>query len=156
MFGLAYGGAYAEYVAVSVKMIVHKPNEMTWETAAGVPEVWFTAIHASFSVGNLSRGQTVLFHAGASGSLSSLGSHNSSIAVGQCLIQLAKAEGAKCIITTAGSDEKTKLCEELGATKGINYKKTDWAEEVKKIAPDGVDFIVDFILGIHLGFKYNR
>lgn len=69
------------------------------------------------------------------------------IAVGQCLIQLAKAEGAKCIIATAGSDEKTKLCESLGATKGINYKKTDWAEEVMKVAPDGIDFIVDFIMG---------
>jgi len=71
-----------------------------------------------------------------------------SVAVGQCLIQLAKAEGAKSIIATAGSDEKTRLCEELGATNGINYRTTDWGEEVKKIAPDGVDFIVDFILGI--------
>jgi NADPH:quinone reductase-like Zn-dependent oxidoreductase len=41
------------------------------------------------------------------------------------------------------------LCEELGATKGINYKKCDWAEEVKELAPEGVDFIVDFILGSH-------
>jgi NADPH:quinone reductase-like Zn-dependent oxidoreductase len=63
------------------------------------------------------------------------------------LIQLAKAEGAKCILTTAGTDEKTTLCEQLGATKGINYKKTNWAVEVKKIAPDGVDLIVDFITG---------
>ena len=69
------------------------------------------------------------------------------VGVSQCLIQLAKAEGAKCILATAGTDEKTKLCEKLGATKGINYKKTDWAVEVKKIAPDGVDLIVDFILG---------
>jgi len=66
VFGLAYGGAYAEYIVVSVKMIVHKPKELTWEVAAGVPEVWFTAIQACFLVGNLSKGQTVLFHAGAS------------------------------------------------------------------------------------------
>jgi len=69
VFGLAYGGAYAEYIAVSVKMIVHKPKELSWETAAGVPEVWFTAIQACFLVGNISAGQTVLFHAGASGAL---------------------------------------------------------------------------------------
>jgi NADPH:quinone reductase-like Zn-dependent oxidoreductase len=69
------------------------------------------------------------------------------IAVGQCLIQLAKAEGAACILATAGTDEKTKLCEELGATKGINYKKTKWEDEVKNAAPEGVDLIVDFILG---------
>jgi Zn-dependent alcohol dehydrogenase len=64
------------------------------------------------------------------------------------MIQLAKAEGAKSILATAGTDEKTKLCESLGATHGINYKKTDWGEEVKKLAPEGVDLIVDFILGI--------
>ena len=69
VFGLAYGGAYAEYVAVSVKMIVHKPKELSWETVARIPEVWFTAIQACFLVGNLSEGQTVLFHAGASGFL---------------------------------------------------------------------------------------
>ena len=67
VFGLAYGGAYAQYIAVSVKMIVHKPKELSWETAAGLPEVWFTAIQACYLVGNLSQGQTVLFHAGASG-----------------------------------------------------------------------------------------
>jgi len=66
------------------------------------------------------------------------------------MIQLAKAEGAKCILATAGTDEKTKLCESLGATHGINYKKTDWGEEVKKFAPEGVDLIVDFILGSFL------
>jgi NADPH:quinone reductase-like Zn-dependent oxidoreductase len=65
VFGLAYGGAYAEYVAVSVRMIVHKPKELSWETAAGLPEVWFTAIQTLFLVANIQRGQTVLFHDGA-------------------------------------------------------------------------------------------
>ena len=69
VFGLAYGGVYVEYVAVSVKMIVHKPKELSWETVAGIPEVWFIAIQACCLVGNLSEGQTVLFHAGASGFL---------------------------------------------------------------------------------------
>jgi NADPH:quinone reductase-like Zn-dependent oxidoreductase len=71
------------------------------------------------------------------------------IAVGQCLIQLAKAEGADCILATAGTDEKTELCKQLGATKAINYKTTKWEDEVKKVAPDGVDLIVDFILGLY-------
>ena len=39
MFGLAYGGAYAEYIAVSTHMLMHKPKELSWEQAAGVPEV---------------------------------------------------------------------------------------------------------------------
>jgi len=39
VFGLAYGGAYAEYVAVSTKMLLKKPPSMSWEVAAGIPEV---------------------------------------------------------------------------------------------------------------------
>jgi hypothetical protein len=39
VFGLAYGGAYAEYIAVSSHMLVHKPKELSWEQCAGIPEV---------------------------------------------------------------------------------------------------------------------
>jgi len=39
VFGLAYGGAYAEYIAVSTHMLLHKPDELSWEQCAGIPEV---------------------------------------------------------------------------------------------------------------------
>jgi len=39
VFGLAYGGAYAEFIAVSTHMLIHKPAELSWEEAAGIPEV---------------------------------------------------------------------------------------------------------------------
>ena len=39
VFGLTYGGAYAEYVAVSTHMLIHKPDELSWEECAGIPEV---------------------------------------------------------------------------------------------------------------------
>ena len=39
VFGLAYGGAYAEFIAVSTHMLVHKPKELSWVEAAGIPEV---------------------------------------------------------------------------------------------------------------------
>ena len=39
VFGLAYGGAYAEFIAVSTHMLIRKPKEMSWEEAAGTPEV---------------------------------------------------------------------------------------------------------------------
>ena len=39
VFGLAYGGAYAEYIAASTHMLMHRPKELSWEQAAGVPEV---------------------------------------------------------------------------------------------------------------------
>lgn len=44
VFGLAYGGAYAEYIAVSAHMLLHKPAHLSWEEAAGVPEVWYNPI----------------------------------------------------------------------------------------------------------------
>lgn len=40
VFGLAYGGAYAEYVVVSAKMLLRRPPHLSVEQAAGVPETW--------------------------------------------------------------------------------------------------------------------
>ncbi len=48
VFGLAYGGAYAEYIVVSTKMLMHKPAFLSWEEAAGIPETWITATQAPF------------------------------------------------------------------------------------------------------------
>jgi len=39
VFGLAYGGAYAEYIVVSKKMVLRKPKELSWEVCAGTCEV---------------------------------------------------------------------------------------------------------------------
>lgn len=39
VFGLAYGGAYAEYIKVDVRMLLRKPEHLSWEQAAGIPEV---------------------------------------------------------------------------------------------------------------------
>ncbi|KAH8592771.1 hypothetical protein B0O99DRAFT_232377 [Bisporella sp. PMI_857] len=134
VFGLAYGGAYAEYVAVSAKMLLHKPSHLSWEQAAGVPEVWITATQALFVVGSFAKGKSVLWHAGAS-SVSIAG------------IQLAREAGAKEIYVTAGSQEKIDFTvKELGATAGFNYKTQDWSKEIlEKTGGKGVDLIVDFI-----------
>ncbi|KAJ5807827.1 hypothetical protein N7474_009096 [Penicillium riverlandense] len=134
VLGLAYGGAYAQYIAVSTKMLVHKPKELSWEEAAGVPETWITASQALFLIGEFKAGQSVLWHAGAS-SVSISG------------IQLAKAEGAKAIYATAGSQEKIDFLEkELGVTKAFNYRTQDWAAEIQKATGGaGVNLTVDFI-----------
>ncbi|KAJ6190909.1 hypothetical protein N7519_000930 [Penicillium mononematosum] len=134
VLGLAYGGAYAEYISVSTHMLVHKPQELSWEEAAGVPETWITASQALFLIGEFQSGQSVLWHAGAS-SVSISG------------IQLAKAAGAKAIYATAGSQEKIDFLEkELGVTKAFNYKTQDWAAEIQSATSGaGVDVTVDFI-----------
>lgn len=133
VFGLAYGGAYAEYIAVSTHMLIHKPAELSWEVCAGIPETWITATQALFLIGEFSKGKSVLWHAGAS-SVSIAG------------IQLAKEEGAGAIYVTASTQEKIDFCKELGATEGFNYKETDWSKELLKATDDkGVDLIVDFV-----------
>jgi NADPH:quinone reductase-like Zn-dependent oxidoreductase len=132
VFGLAYGGAYAEYIAVNAKMCIHKPKEVSWEQAAGIPEVWITATQALWTVGRFKPGMRVLIHAGASG-------------VGIAAVQLAKHAGAAAVYVTAGSDEKIKFCvEQLGADAGFNYKTQNFAEEIMKATENkGVDLIVD-------------
>jgi len=134
VFGLAYGGAYAEYIAVSTHMLLHKPNHLSWEQAAGVPEVWITATQAMFTVGEFSKGKTILWHAGAS-SVSIAG------------IQLSKVGGASEIYVTAGSQEKIDFCiKELGATAGFNYKTQDWSKEILKATNgQGVDLVIDYV-----------
>lgn len=133
VFGLAYGGAYAEYIAVSTHMLIHKPTELSWEVCAGIPETWITATQALFLIGGFKKGQAVLWHAGAS-SVSIAG------------IQLAKEEGAAAIYVTASSKEKIDFCKGLGAAEGFNYKESDWSKELLKATDGkGVDVIVDFV-----------
>ncbi|OLN85972.1 Quinone oxidoreductase PIG3 [Colletotrichum chlorophyti] len=136
VFGLAYGGAYAESIAVNSKMLLHKPDFLSWEQAAGIPETWITATQALFLVGEFSKGKSVLWHAGASG-------------VSIAGIQLAKDAGASAVYATAGSKEKCDfVVNELGATAAFNYKEEDWAEKIKEATGGkGVDIIIDFVGG---------
>ncbi|QMW34545.1 hypothetical protein G4B84_010011 [Aspergillus flavus NRRL3357] len=125
-------GAYAEYIVVSIKTLFHKPAQLSWEEAAGIPETWMTATQALLLIGEFQSGQSVLWHAGAS-SVSIAG------------IQLAKARGASAIYATAGSPEKVHFLEqELGVTKAFNYKTDKWAAELQKLTT-GVNLVVDFI-----------
>ncbi|KAK3370273.1 hypothetical protein B0H63DRAFT_313048 [Podospora didyma] len=134
VFGLAYGGAYAEHIAVSSKMLLHKPSHLTFEQAAGVPETWITATQALHFVLGMTEGKSVLWHAGASG-------------VSIAGIQLSRQAGAGAVFATAGTDDKCLFIEkELGATAAFNYKTQDWAAEIlKATGGKGVDLIVDFV-----------
>jgi NADPH2:quinone reductase len=136
VFGLAYGGAYAEYIVSSTKLLIHKPKELRWELAAAIPATWMTATQALYLVGCLNAGDNVLFHAGTS-SVSIAG------------IQLAREAGARSVFVTAVSDEMVRLCEQkLGATKGFNYRTTDWVKGIHDATNGhGADVIIDFIGG---------
>lgn len=135
VIGLAYGGAYAEYLTLSAGNVMHKPKHLSWVEAAAIPENFITAFQALITICELKPGEDVLIHAGASG-------------VGVAANQLASAYGARHVITTASSKEKLDFLHGMpkGSTHGINYKEQNFADEVAKITDgQGVNVIIDFI-----------
>ena len=132
VFALVGGGGYAQYALVDKEMAMAMPPGWTFEQAAAVPEVFFTANETIFVLGELQRGESVLIHAGGSG-------------VGTAGIQMAKQAGAT-VYVTAGSQDKIDRCLALGADAGINYKTHDFAEEIKRLTGgNGVDVVEDFL-----------
>jgi putative PIG3 family NAD(P)H quinone oxidoreductase len=127
---LVTGGGYAEYVNVPAGQCLPIPAGWSLEEAAGLPETVFTVWLNAFRTGGLHSGQNFLVHGGSSG-------------IGSTAIQLAAAMGSK-VYTTAGTDEKCRWCESLGATRAINYKTEDFETILKDI---GIDVILDMTGG---------
>lgn len=131
--GLVNHGGYAEYVVMPADRAIRIPNNMSFEAAAAIPEVFLTAYQTLYWLGELEPEETVLIHAGASG-------------VGTAAIQLAKKMTKAKVIVTAGSNEKLQFCKELGADKLINYKEEEFDQLVLEYTEQkGVDLILDFV-----------
>ncbi|KAG0617845.1 hypothetical protein M758_4G019700 [Ceratodon purpureus] len=126
------GGGYAEKVNVPAVQVFPIPKGVSLRDAAAIPEVACTVWSTIFMTCHLKQGESFLIHGGGSG-------------IGTFAIQIAKAKGAK-VLVTAGSDDKLKKCLELGADVGINYKKEDFVEQVKaETGGKGVDVILDIM-----------
>ena len=131
---LVIGGGYAEYCNVPEGQCLPVPENLSFEEAASLPETFFTVWSNVFDRGQLKPGESLLVHGGSSG-------------IGVTAIQMATAMGST-VYVTAGSDEKCKLCEDLGALKAINYKRENFKDEIKKITDGkGVDVILDMVGG---------
>ncbi|ESS71581.1 phthiocerol synthesis polyketide synthase type I PpsC [Methyloglobulus morosus KoM1] len=131
---LVTGGGYAEYCAASASLCLPIPDNLSYVEAAGIPETFFTVWSNVFDRGHLQKGETLLVHGGSSG-------------IGTTAIQLAKAFGAK-VIVTAGSLAKRQFCLDLGANNAINYREQDFVSEINQITQAvGVDLILDMIGG---------
>jgi NADPH:quinone reductase len=138
---LVAGGGYAELVAAPAPQCLPVPAGVDPITAAALPETSFTVWTNVFQRGRLSTGETILVHGGSSG-------------IGTTAIQLARAFGAT-VFATAGSDEKCKACETLGA-RAINYKTVDFVEAVAVLTSGrGVNVILDIIGGDYLERNLN-
>lgn len=125
-------GNYAELTVVDEKFATLKPQSLSFIESAASPLVLITAWEALYDRGRLQPGQKVLIHAGAGG-------------VGHVAIQLAKLQGAE-VVTTVGSDENIDFVKELGADVVINYKQTDFVEQVLAWTEgEGVDLAFDTV-----------
>jgi putative PIG3 family NAD(P)H quinone oxidoreductase len=128
---LLAGGGYAEYAVAHEGAALPIPAGLTMIEAAALPETVFTVWANIFESGALKQSETLLIHGGASG-------------IGTTAIQMAKAYGAR-VIATAGDAGKVKLCEKLGATRGINYRTEDWEMIVRDLG--GADVVLDMVGG---------
>ena len=134
---LVAGGGYAEYVTAPATQCLPIPNGLSIVEAASLPETYFTVWSNVFDRARLTEGETILVHGGSSG-------------IGTTAIQLCSALGFD-VLTTAGTEEKCQICEELGAKKSINYRTEEFSTSVKSITNQkGVDVILDMVAGDYL------
>lgn len=127
---LLAGGGYAEYAAAPAGQCLPVPEGLGMAEAAALPETVFTVWNNVFKHGQLKAGETLLIHGGSSG-------------IGTTAIRMAKAAGAK-VIVTAGSAAKCAACRDLGADLAINYREEDFAAA---IGENRVDVVLDMVGG---------
>ncbi|HZG22571.1 MAG TPA: NAD(P)H-quinone oxidoreductase [Herbaspirillum sp.] len=134
---LVQGGGYAEYCAAPLAQCLPVPKGLSALEAAALPENYFTVWSNVFDRGQLSGEETLLVQGGSSG-------------IGVTAIQIARALGHR-VFATAGSADKCRACEELGAKRAINYKTEDFEAVVKELTGGrGVDVILDMVGGDYL------
>ncbi len=128
------GGGYAEYAACPESHALPIPEAVSLREAACLPETCFTVWSNVVMRGGLQAGERFLVHGGSSG-------------IGTTAVQIARALGAR-VFATAGSDEKCRAVEALGAERCFNYKTEDFVQEIKTIG--GANLILDMVGGPYL------
>jgi NADPH2:quinone reductase len=139
---LVTGGGYAEYAAAPSEQCLPIPKGLTAVEAAGLPETFFTVWINVFDRAKLKAGEVLLVQGGSSG-------------IGVTAIQMARAMGNR-VVVTAGSDEKCRACEKLGAERAINYRTEDFVDVVKTLTGGrGADVILDMVAGDYVPRELN-
>jgi NADPH:quinone reductase len=136
---LLAGGGYATYAIAHEGSVLPVPKGVSLVEAAGLPETVFTVWANVFDTAALKPKETILIHGGASG-------------IGTTAIQMCKAHGSR-VFATAGDDAKTKLCEKLGAERGINYRTEDF--EIVMDTVGGADVVLDMVGGPYVQKNLN-
>ena len=137
VMGIVAGGGMATRLVTEAAELMPIPSDLAFADAAAVPEVFLTAYDAIVLQGGLEAGRRVLLHAVASG-------------VGTAAIQLASVVGATSI-GTSRTAAKLERCTELGLDHAILVEGGEFAQQVKTVAPKGVDVILDTVGAAYLG-----
>jgi putative PIG3 family NAD(P)H quinone oxidoreductase len=131
------GGGYAAYAIAAAPLCMPIPEGLSMVEAAAIPETFMTVWTNLFERGGCKAGDVVLIHGGTSG-------------IGTTAIQLAAAWGAR-VFATAGSDEKARACEKLGAVLGIDYRTQDFVEVIRAQTKGyGIDITLDMVAGSYV------
>ena len=131
---LTHGGGYAEYCRTHEGHCLARPDGLDDIGAACIPETGFTVCYNVFMRGALAPDEVLLVHGGSSG-------------IGSMAIQLATALGSR-VVTTAGSEEKCRFSESLGAELAVNYRDTDWETAIREhLGGNRVNVVLDMVAG---------
>ncbi len=142
VMSLVAGGGYAQYCIAQDAQAMTVPPALSMLEAGAMPETLMTVWHNVFERGGLKSGETLLIHGGSSG-------------IGTMAIQLAKAFGAK-VLVTVGSQDKAEACLNLGADHAINYKNEDFVEKTKAATGGhGANVILDMVGGSYIEKNYD-
>jgi NADPH:quinone reductase len=142
VMSLVAGGGYAQYCIAQDAQAMTEPPALSMLEAGAIPETLMTVWHNVFERGALKQGETLLVHGGSSG-------------IGTMAVQLAKALGAK-VIVTVGSKEKADACVKLGADRAVNYRTEDFVAEVKAATSgNGANVILDMVGGDYIERNYD-
>jgi NADPH:quinone reductase len=142
VMSLVAGGGYAQYCLAQDAQAMTVPPALSMLEAGAMAETLMTVWHNVFERGGLKSGETLLIHGGSSG-------------IGTMAIQLAKAFGAK-VLVTVGSQDKADACLKLGADHAINYKNEDFVEKTKAATGGhGADVILDMVGGSYIEKNYD-
>ena len=137
VMGIVGGGGHAEYLCVHEREAVAVPDELPWEEAAAVPEVFLTAYDALVPQLGLGMGDRLLIHAVASG-------------VGTAALQLAVAVGAT-VIGTSRTVSKLERARELGLHLAIDASGGDWASLLEQQHGEAsVDAVLELVGGAYV------
>jgi NADPH2:quinone reductase len=135
---LVPGGGYAEYCVAAEDNALPVPEGLSMIEAGAIPETFFTVWTNVFERAGLRSSERLLVHGGSSG-------------IGTTAIMLAHQLGSR-VFATAGSDDKCRACEALGAERGINYRDEDFVAVVKELTDGkGVNVILDMVGGDYVG-----